>query len=132
MGLGKIFIFSLFGGISFAFSYGISGDTSNVGFVFTVLNQFAALGDEQTQAAVLVLSLVVTIFFIFSLARFLKQIIEQRLAGIIIAILGFFCTFLILTGSQHQTFNLVLGIILGIIGIVIVALRSRMYHSKLK
>jgi hypothetical protein len=71
LGLRKIFIFSVFGGFSFAFSYRTSGDASDVGFTFVLLNQLSQTGDSQTQALIMVLSIIVTVFFIYSLARFI-------------------------------------------------------------
>ena len=58
MGLGKIFIFALFAGISFAFSYNASGDASEVGFASLLLNQILQTDDSQIQAAILILSII--------------------------------------------------------------------------
>ena len=88
MGLGKILIFSVFSGISFAFSYRTSGDASDVGFAFVFLNQISQAADAQIQAIVLVLSILFTVFFIYSLARFMRQVYDQRLAGIVTAMRG--------------------------------------------
>ena len=125
MGLRKIFIFSVFSGFSFAFSYRTSGDASDVGFTFVLLNQLFQTGDSQTQALIMVLSIIVTVFFIYSLARFIGQIYEQRLAGIIIAVLGFSGSFLILSSSQQQTIFIIFGAILWITGIVVAILLKK-------
>jgi len=125
LGLRKIFIFSVFSGFSFAFSYRTSGDTSDVGFTLDLLNQLSQTGDSQTQALIMVLSIIVTVFFIYSLARFIGQIYEQRLAGIIIAVLGFSGSFLILSSSQQQTIFIVFGTILWITGIVVAILLKK-------
>ncbi len=122
MGLSKIFIFSVFSGISFTFSYRTSGDASDVGFSFVLLNQISQTGDEQIQAAIMVLSIVVTIFFIYSMARFIRRVYEQRLAGIVTAVLGFSGSFLVLSSSQEQTFFVVIGFVLWIAGIVVIIL----------
>ena len=114
MGLAKIFIFSVFSGLSFAFSYRTSGDASDVGFAFVFLNQISQAADAQIQAAVMVLSIVVTIFFIYSLARFMRQVYEQRLVGIVTVILGFLGSFLVLSSSQEQTFFVVIGFALAL------------------
>ena len=124
MGLGKIFIFSVFSGISFAFSYRTSGDASDVGFAFVFLNQISQAADEQMQALVLILSIIVTVFFIYSLARFMRQVYDQRLAGIVTAILGFTGSFLVLS-SQEQSEFVVLGFSLWIAGIVIIILGKK-------
>ena len=124
MGLGKIFIYSIFSGLSFAFSYRTSGDASDAGFAFTILNQISQNGNEQIQAAILILSIVLTIFLIYSLSRFFRQIYEQRLVGIITAVLGFSGSFLILS-SQQQTFLVIVGAIFWIAGIVLIILAKK-------
>lgn len=125
MGLGKVFIYSVFGGLSFAFSYRTSGDASDGGFAFAILNQISQRGDEQIQAAILVLSIVLTIFFIYSLSRFFRQVYEQRQTGIITAVLGFSGSFLILSSNQQQTFLVVAGAMLWIAGIVLIVLAKK-------
>ena len=125
MGLGKVFIYSVFSGLSFAFSYKTSGDATDGGFAFALLNQISQRGDEQIQAAILVLSIVLTIFFIYSLSRFFRQVYEQRQAGIITAVLGFSGSFLILSSNQQQTFLVVAGAMLWIVGIVLIVLAKR-------
>jgi len=125
LGLGKVFIYSVFGGLSFAFSYRTSGDASDGGFAFAILNQISQRGDEQIQAAILVLSIVLTIFFIYSLSRFFRQVYEQRQAGIITAVLGFSGSFLILSSNQQQTFLVVAGAMLWIAGIVLIVLAKK-------
>ena len=124
MGLGKIFIYSIFSGLSFAFSYRTSGDASDAGFAFAILNQISQSGNEQFQAAILILSIVLTIFFIYSLSRFFRQIYEQRLVGIITAVVGFSGSFLILS-SQQQTFLVIVGAILWIAGIILIILAKK-------
>lgn len=125
MGLGKVFIYSVFSGLSFAFSYKTSGDATDGGFAFAILNQISQRGDEQIQAAILVLSIVLTIFFIYSLSRFFRQVYEQRQAGIITAVLGFSGSFLILSSNQQQTFLVVAGAMLWIAGIVLIVLAKK-------
>ena len=125
MGLGKIFIFAVFSGLSFAFSYRTSGGASDVGFGFALLNQISQAGDAQMQAAIMVLSIIVTIFFIFNLARFMRQVYEKRLAGIVTAVLGFSGSFLVLSSSQEQTYIVVIGSLLWIAGIVVIILGKK-------
>jgi len=125
LGLGKVFIYSVFSGLSFAFSYKTSGDATDGGFAFALLNQISQRGDEQIQAAILVLSIVLTIFFIYSLSRFFRQVYEQRQAGIITAVLGFSGSFLILSSNQQQTFLVIAGAMLWIVGIVLIILAKR-------
>jgi len=122
LGLGKIFIFSVFSGLSFAFSYKASGDTTDVGgFVFVILDLLSATGDSGTQGLVVIISIVVTIFSIYGLSVFMRQIIEERLAGIITVIVGFSGSFLILS-TQQEDYFIVMGVSLWIIGIIIVSL----------
>jgi len=125
LGLGKIFIYSVLSGLSFAFSYRISGDASDGGFAFTILNQISQSGNEQIQAAILILSIVLTIFFIYSLSRFFRQIYEQRLTGIITSVVGFSGSFLILSSSELQTFFIVLGAMLWIAGILLIIIAKK-------
>lgn len=122
MGLGKIFIFSVFSGLSFAFSFKASGDTTDVGgFVFVILDLLSATGDSGTQGLVVIISIVVTIFSIYGLSVFMRQVIKERLAGIFTAIVGFSGSFLILS-TQQETHFIVMGVSLWIIGIIIVGL----------
>jgi len=125
LGLGKIFIYAVFSGLSFAFSYKTSGDVTDTGFAFAILNQFSQTGDEQIQAAILILSIVLTIFFIYSLSKFFRQVYEQRQVGIITAVLGFSGSFLILSSSEQQTFLVAVGAMLWIAGIVLIVLAKR-------
>ncbi len=119
LGLGKIFIFSVFSGLSFAFSYRISGDTPEVGFGFVILNLLNQYGDARIQAVVMILSIIVTIFFIYGLTVFIRQVYEQRLIGVATAVLGFSGSFLILSSTQQQTYLIFLGASFWIIGIIV-------------
>jgi hypothetical protein len=110
LGLAKIFIFSALSGISFAFSLATSGDTSNVGFSFVLIEMLSQHGDSQIQALVTVASIIVTIIFIYGLSRLVYQIYEERLAGILTAVLGFTGSFIILFTSQQQSYFIFLGI----------------------
>src|SRR3989304_6165852 len=121
MGLGKIFVFSALSGVSFAFSYR-TGQESQTGFVFTILDILNKSEDATTQAFVTVVSIVTTIFFIYGLSVFFRQIYENRLAGIITAVVGFTGSFLILSSSEQNTLLIFLGVGLWITGIVIARL----------
>jgi len=124
MGLGKIFVFSALSGVSFAFSYR-TGQESQTGFVFTILDILNKSEDATTQAFVTVVSIVTTIFFIYGLSVFFRQIYENRLAGIITAVVGFAGSFLILSSSEQNTLLIFLGVGLWITGIVIARLLVR-------
>jgi len=125
LGLGKVFVYSVLSGLSFAFSYRTTGDASDGGFAFAILNQISQRGDEQIQAAILILSIVLTILSIYSLSRFFKQVYEQRLIGIITAIVGFSGSFLILSSSQQETFFVVGGAVLLITGIILIIIAKK-------
>lgn len=125
MGLGKIFIFAVITGLSFTFSYRTSGDAPDVGFALVLLNLIVPTGDSQIQAAIMILSIVLTIFFIFNLARFMRQVFEQRLVGIVTAVFGFLGSFLVLSSSQEQTFFVVIGFAFWIAGIIIIILGKK-------
>lgn len=121
MGLGKIFIFSALSGLSFAFSYR-TGQESQTGFVFVILDFLNQSGDPRTQAFVTVASIVATIFFIYGLSVFFRQVYENRLAGVVTAIVGFAGSFVIMSSSEQNTLLIILGVGLWIAGIVIARL----------
>lgn len=124
MGLGKIFIFSALSGISFSFSYR-TGQESQGGAVFTLLEMLNRSGETSIQAFVTIASIIATIFFIFGLAKFFREIYEHRLAGIITAVVGFLGSFVILSDSALNYNVIILGVGLWVIGIVIAVLLVR-------
>ena len=121
MGLGKIFLFSALSGISFAFSYR-TGQESQAGIVFVILDMLNKSGDVTTHAFVTVASIVATIFFIYGLSVFFRQIYEHRLAGVVTAVVGFLGSFVILSSSEQNPLLIFLGAGLWIAGIVIASL----------
>jgi hypothetical protein len=124
MGLGKIFIFSALSGISFTISYRAGGGPQG-GIVFVILDYLNKSGDATTQAFVTIASIVATIFFIYGLAVFFKQIYQHRLAGIVTAIFGFLGSFVILSSQEQNSETIIVGIGLWITGIVIAMLLRR-------
>lgn len=124
MGLGKIFIFSALSGISFTFSYR-TGQESQGGAVFVLLDLLNKSGDATTQAFVTVASIVATIFFIYGLSVFFRQVYENRLAGVVTAIVGFTGSFVILSSSEQNPLLIFLGVGLWITGIVIASLLGK-------
>jgi len=56
------------------------------------------------------------------MARIIGRVYEQRLAGIIAAVVGFSGSFLIFSSNQQQNYFIVLGTILWIVGIVVIIL----------
>lgn len=124
MGLGKIFIFSALSGISFTFSYRTRQESQG-GAVFVLLDLLNKSGDATTQAFVTIASIVATIFFIYSLSVFFRQIYKHRLAGIVTAIVGFSGSFVIMLSSEQNLQIIIVGVGLWIIGIVIAMLFGR-------
>jgi len=124
MGLGKIFIFSALSGISFAFSYR-TGQESQVGVVFVLLDMLNRSGDTTTQAFVTVASIAATIFFIYGISVFFRQIYEHRLAGIVAASVGFSGSFVIMSSSEQNPLLIILGAGLLVAGIVIASLLGK-------
>src|SRR3990172_9187146 len=108
MGLGKIFIFSTLSGLSFAFSYR-TGQESQTGFVFVILDFLNKSGDPRTQAFVTVASIAATIFFIYGLSVFFRQVYENRLAGVVTAVVGFTGSFVIMSSSEQNPLLIFLG-----------------------
>ena len=121
MGLGKIFLFSALSGISFAFSYR-TGQESQTGIVFVILDMLNKSGDATTHAFVTVASIAATIFFIYGLSVFFRQIYEHRLAGVVTAVVGFSGSFVILSSSEQNALLIFLGAGLWVAGIVIASL----------
>ena len=121
MGLGKIFLFSALSGISFAFSYR-TGQESQAGIVFVILDMLNKSGDATTHAFVTIASIVATIFFIYGLSVFFRQIYEHRLAGVVTAVVGFLGSFVILSSSEQNPLLIFLGAGLWVAGIVIASL----------
>ena len=128
MGLGKIFVFSALSGVSFAFSYR-TGQEPQTGVVFTLLDTLNMSGDSTTQTFVMIVSIAATIFFIYSLSVFFRQIYENRLAGIVTAVVGFTGSFVILSSSEQNTQLIFPGVGLWIVGLVIAGLlRKKREH----
>jgi hypothetical protein len=121
MGLGKIFVFSALSGISFTFSY-TTGQELQAGFVFVLLDMLNRSEDATTQGLVTVVSIVATVFFIYGISVFFRQIYDNRLAGIVTAVSGFAGSFVILSSSQQNPLLIFLGVGLWITGIIIARL----------
>ncbi len=118
MGLPSILIFSALTGISFSFAIRAGGETSGLNFV--VLDFFSRLADPTVQSMVVIISSIFTIFFIFRLAKFFRQVIENRLLGIITSALGFSGSFLVMLAPQDNSHLLFLGIAIWSVGAIVV------------
>jgi len=123
--LRKIFLFSVFAGISFGFAYKIGETNPEIGSGFTFLNLISNYADSSIQVFLTLISLVFTIFFIFKLATFFKQVYESRLNGVVTAILGFFGSLFVVFVHQNGIPLFGLGIGLLIIGTTIIILHDK-------
>ncbi len=125
MGLLKIFIFSAFSGISIALTYLFSGENAEIGFTFTILNILYENVEPSSQVFVLIISLIVTIFFVYGLSKFMREIIEQKLKGIVIASLGLSGSILVLLSTENSSYMIFLGTSSLIIGIIFLSLNRK-------
>jgi hypothetical protein len=109
LGLPNILIFSALTGISFALALGIGAGTL-VGNGFGYLDLFTRYVDSSMQALLTVVSSIFTIFFIFRLAKFFREVLDNQAAGIGVAILGFAGSFLVVLSPQENSHVFVAGI----------------------
>jgi len=126
VGLLKILAFSAMTGVSFAFAYATSGDPSQIGAGFAILNSMSQNLDPSIQSVIMVASAALSIYFVFSLAKFFREVYDNKLYGIGVAALGFFGSLLIVLVPQYSTM-LVLGVASWLVGIILA-----MYKNKIK
>lgn len=108
LGLKNIFIFSLLSGISFGISYRASGGVSQIGLGPIFFDSLSQYLDSSTLTILTIISAVITVFFIFKLASFFREIYEQQSVGAIISALAFAGSLIVVFGSfQNMTFVLV-------------------------
>jgi len=119
LGLSKILVFSILSGLSLAFTIRLGGNASDAGFSFFLLNVLSQNVDSRIQILLMIISLVVTIFFVYGLVRFFKEILENRLAGMVTSILGFSGSLLVMTSPQDNMHFIILGLGTWVIGAVI-------------
>ena len=120
MGLPHILVFSALTGISFSSAIGASGGLGGIGSSFVTFDFFSRYLDSTLQTSLVVVSSIFTMFFIFRLAKFFREVLDNRLAGIGTAILGFVGSFLIMFSAQDNSHVFVAGIGLWIFGTFIV------------
>jgi predicted tellurium resistance membrane protein TerC len=126
MGLPNILVFSALTGISFSSAIGASGGLGGIGSSFGTFDFFSRYLDPTFQTLLVVISSIFTIFFIFRLAKFFREIFENQLAGIGTAILGFVGSFLVILSPQDNTHVFVVGIGLWIFGtFIVIAYRKK-------
>lgn len=106
MSLAHILLFSAFTGISSALAV-VAG--SSLGMGFTSIEFFSNYVDANVQTLIVLISSLFTIFFIFRLAKFFREVYEHKLAGMATALLGFFGSFMVVL-SQENSHVFVLGI----------------------
>ena len=129
MGLPHILVFSALTGISFSSAIGASGRLGGTGSSFVMFDFFSRYLDSNLQTLLVVVSSIFTIFFIFRLAKFFRDVLENRLAGIGTAILGFVGSFFIMFAPQDNSHVFVAGIGLWIFGTFIIIVYRKKVNS---
>ena len=126
MGLPHILVFSALTGISFSSAIGASSGLGWTGTSFVMFDFFSRYLDSNLQTVLVVISSIFTIFFIFRLAKFFREVFDNQLAGIGTAILGFVGSFLVILSPQDNTHVFVVGIGLWIFGtFIVIAYRKK-------
>ncbi|MGI0056910.1 MAG: hypothetical protein ACREAK_05995 [Nitrosarchaeum sp.] len=128
MGLPHILVFSALTGISFSSTIGAGGAVWT-GSSFVMFDFFSRYLDSNFQTLLVVISSIFTIFFIFRLAKFFKEVLDNRLPGIGTAILGFVGSFLIMFSPQDNSHVFVAGIALWIFGTFVVIVYRKKINS---
>ena len=126
MGLLKILAFAISTGISFALAYVTSGEPSQAGTSFAILNSILDNFDPDLQSVIMIVSAGLAIYFVFSLAKFFREVYENRLYGVVIAVLGFSGSMLIVLAS-YSTNGIVLGVAFWLVGTILA-----IYKNKIK
>ena len=93
-------LFSALTGISFAFALGSGAGAASSGLAR--IDFFSQYIDPSMQTLTAIVSSIFTIFFIFRLSRFFREVYEHRIVGIAIAVLGFSGSFLVVFAQQNS------------------------------
>ena len=113
-----ILSYSAITGVSFGFFYRINSEQStSIGF--PTLDVISKNLDASSQALVMIISLIITVYSVYRLSKFFSQVFEHRVAGILAAVLGFSGAFLIMLGAENNSHIFFVGIGAVIIGIMI-------------
>ena len=112
-------IYSAISGVSFGFFYRINSEPSSAGIGIPTLDVISKNLDPSSQAVVMIISLIITVYSVYRLGKFFSQVFEHRLAGILTAAQGFFGTFLIVLGIEKNSHVFFGGVGLLIIGVMI-------------
>lgn len=126
MGLLKILVFAAMTGVSFAFAYATSGDPSQIGTSFAILNSISQNFDPALQSVIMIVSVALSIYFIFSLAKFFREVYENKFYGAVIAVLGFSGSLLVVLASQSSN-AIFLGVAFWLVGAILA-----LYKNKIK
>ena len=122
MGLPRILVFATLSGISFGIAYSLTGEISGIGVSFVLVDFFAKYLEPGVHTIIVIVSSIMTIFFIYRLSKFFMEIYEHRLSGITTAILGFGGSSIVILTPYANSPLLVLGVGIWIVGILIVLL----------
>ena len=123
MGLIRILGYSALTGISFAFAYRVI-ESGEGGTPYSILGTLLQITDSRIQALVMIASLILGIFSVFRMSKFLIQVYEHRREGVATAILGL-CGSLLVFLSQGNFQVLLIGVGMWIIGIVFVVAHGK-------
>ena len=126
MGLLKILTFAVMTGFSFSLAFVTSGGRSLSGTSFAILDSISQNFDPALQSVIMIVSAALAIYFVFSLAKFFREVYENRFFGVIIAVLGFSGSMLIVLVSQSSS-GITLGVAFWMIGIILA-----LYKNKIK
>ena len=127
MGLAHILVFAALSGFSFGFAYMIGDGTTGGGMGFVILDLFSEYLDSSTQVLIIIISSVLTLFFVYKLGIFFRQVYEHRLEGIATSLFGFFGSLVVIFSPQENSNVFVLGIGLWLVGAIIVIFYSNKY-----
>jgi 4-hydroxybenzoate polyprenyltransferase len=120
MGLTKILIYSAFAGFSLSYAQQLGGDQTGVGSSSMILNLLPGFSDTQIQGWVMLASIGLAIFSIYSTGRFVAHIYENRLVGIVISLCGFLGSIFLFFSNEDSPYFVFLGFAIWIIGIIII------------
>lgn len=128
MGLKKIYAISIVSGLTFGITIKLTGEPS-IGLGSIILNFLIQSVDSRTRFYVMIISVIISIISIYGLAVFMRQVYEQRLAGIITAVLGFSGSILILSVTQDNIHFVFLGVGMWVLGMVLATRRKMKNHG---
>ena len=111
-------------GVSFAFAYATSGDPSQIGTSFAILNSISQNFSPALQSVILIVSAALSIYFVFNLAKFFREVYESKFYGVVIAVLGFSGSMLVVLASQSSN-AVVLGVAFWLVGAFLAVYKNK-------